>query len=84
MDDGTVIKLNVTIDPIEGSAIFDFTGTGPQVYLELSVKYEIISYPGIWQLQCSSCSYFCSNNLLFEMYGWSRCSIKSSQENMFF
>ena len=32
MDDGTVIKLNVTIDPNEGSAIFDFTGTGPQVY----------------------------------------------------
>lgn len=32
MDDGTPIKLKVTIDPSNGSAIFDFTGTGPEVY----------------------------------------------------
>jgi 5-oxoprolinase (ATP-hydrolysing) len=32
MDDGTPIKLKVTIDPSTGSAIFDFTGTGPEVY----------------------------------------------------
>jgi len=31
MDDGTPIELNITIDPDTGSALFDFTGTGPQV-----------------------------------------------------
>ncbi|EFX01321.1 hydantoinase [Grosmannia clavigera kw1407] len=32
MDDGTPIVLTVTIDEATGSAVFDFTGTGPQVY----------------------------------------------------
>lgn len=32
MDDGTPIKLKVTINPTDGSADFDFTGTGPEVY----------------------------------------------------
>lgn len=31
MDDGTPIALKITISP-EGTAVFDFTGTGPQVY----------------------------------------------------
>lgn len=31
MDDGTPIQLEVTINE-DGSAIFDFTGTGPEVY----------------------------------------------------
>ena len=31
MDDGSPIELTVTIEPDTGSAIFDFTGTGPQV-----------------------------------------------------
>jgi 5-oxoprolinase (ATP-hydrolysing) len=31
MDDGSPIKLSIEIDPETGSAIFDFTGTGPQV-----------------------------------------------------
>ena len=37
MDDGTPIMLKVTIDSSDGSAIFDFTGTGPEVYGTLSV-----------------------------------------------
>jgi len=32
MDDGSPIELTVTIDPDAGSAKFDFTGTGPQVF----------------------------------------------------
>lgn len=32
MDDGSPIKLRVKINKEEGSALFDFTGTGPQVY----------------------------------------------------
>ena len=31
MDDGSPIELTVTIDKETGSAVFDFTGTGPQV-----------------------------------------------------
>ena len=31
MDDGSPIELTVTIDKDTGSAVFDFTGTGPQV-----------------------------------------------------
>eukprot|EP00980_Cylindrotheca_fusiformis_P021998 scaffold8869_cov136-Cylindrotheca_fusiformis.AAC.4 len=31
MDDGTPICLSIEIDPATGSAVFDFTGTGPQV-----------------------------------------------------
>ena len=30
MDDGTLIKLTVTIDREQGTAVFDWTGTGPQ------------------------------------------------------
>lgn len=32
LDDGSVIALSVTIDPAVGSAHFDFTGTGPEVF----------------------------------------------------
>lgn len=32
MDDGSPIKLKVTIDSTKGEAIFDFEGTGPEVY----------------------------------------------------
>ena len=32
MDDGSPIKLKVTIDAEKGEAIFDFEGTGPEVY----------------------------------------------------
>lgn len=32
LDDGTPIELNVTIDEEDGSAIFDFAGTGPEIY----------------------------------------------------
>ena len=32
MDDGSPIKLQITIDASEGRAVFDFEGTGPEVY----------------------------------------------------
>ena len=34
MDDGTPIALSVTVDRRDGSAIFDFEGTGPEVGLD--------------------------------------------------
>lgn len=32
MDDGSPIHLKITIDAEKGEAVFDFTGTGPEVY----------------------------------------------------
>ena len=32
MDDGSPIELSIDIDPETGSAVFDFTGTGPEVF----------------------------------------------------
>lgn len=32
MDDGSPICLNIDISAEEGSAVFDFTGTGPEIY----------------------------------------------------
>jgi N-methylhydantoinase B/oxoprolinase/acetone carboxylase alpha subunit len=31
LDDGTPIELSVSIDEQEGSAVFDFEGTGPEM-----------------------------------------------------
>ena len=32
MDDGSPIKLKISIDAEKGEAVFDFSGTGPEVY----------------------------------------------------
>jgi len=48
MDDGTKIKLKVTINPEDGSSVFDFTGTGLQVYgnwnAPRAITYSAIIY----------------------------------------
>ncbi|ORX57697.1 hydantoinase B/oxoprolinase [Piromyces finnis] len=48
MDDGTKIKLKVTINPEDGSSVFDFTGTGYQVYgnwnAPRAITYSAIIY----------------------------------------
>ncbi|GAA5891430.1 hypothetical protein JCM5296_006525 [Sporobolomyces johnsonii] len=48
LDDGTPIALKVTINEEEGSAVFDFEGTGPEIYGNLnapiSVTYSAIIY----------------------------------------
>ncbi|CAK7232747.1 hypothetical protein SCUCBS95973_008360 [Sporothrix curviconia] len=48
MDDGSPIKLKITINGEEGTADFDFTGTGPEVYgstnAPTSVTYSAIIY----------------------------------------
>ncbi|KAJ3341068.1 hypothetical protein HDU93_005700 [Gonapodya sp. JEL0774] len=41
MDDGSPIKLTVTIDPESRSATFDFTGTGPEVYGNMNAPRAI-------------------------------------------
>ncbi|KAJ9157698.1 5-oxoprolinase (ATP-hydrolyzing) [Pleurostoma richardsiae] len=48
MDDGSPIKLKITINGTDGTADFDFTGTGPEVYgstnAPTSVTYSAIIY----------------------------------------
>lgn len=48
MDDGSPICLSVTIDRAAGSAVFDFKGTGPEVYGNCNappaVAYSAIIY----------------------------------------
>ncbi|CAI2166520.1 8587_t:CDS:10 [Funneliformis geosporum] len=48
MDDGSPIQLKITIDEKEGTAEFDFGGTGPEVYANYnappSVTYSAIIY----------------------------------------
>lgn len=33
LDDGTQLVLNLSINADDGSAVFDFTGTSPQMYV---------------------------------------------------
>lgn len=48
MDDGSPIQLKVTIDGESGSAVFDFEGTGPEVYggwnAPISISHSAIIY----------------------------------------
>ncbi|KAF2760076.1 hypothetical protein EJ05DRAFT_462125 [Pseudovirgaria hyperparasitica] len=48
MDDGSPIKLNIKIDAQKGEAVFDFAGTGPEVYgntnAPSAITYSAIIY----------------------------------------
>lgn len=46
MDDGTPIQLKISIDADKGEAVFDFDGTGPEVYGE---------FPGIYSTEWGLC-----------------------------
>lgn len=52
MDDGTPIQLKVTINADSGSALFDFTGTGPEVYGNWNAPEAICSSAVIYALRC--------------------------------
>jgi len=52
MDDGSPIRLKVTIDPEKGEAIFDFSGTGPEVYGNINAP-EAVTYSAI--IYCLRC-----------------------------
>ncbi|KAF2773642.1 hypothetical protein EJ03DRAFT_387045 [Teratosphaeria nubilosa] len=52
MDDGSPIKLKITIDAEEGEAVFDFTGTGPEVYGNTNAP-EAVTYSAI--IYCLRC-----------------------------
>ncbi|PYI08427.1 hypothetical protein BO78DRAFT_441950 [Aspergillus sclerotiicarbonarius CBS 121057] len=52
MDDGTPICLKVTLNERDGSAVFDFTGTGPQVYGNWNAPIAITYSAIIFALRC--------------------------------
>lgn len=52
IDDGTELRLAITINSNDGSAIFDFTGTGPQVYGNLNAPRAITQSAILYVLRC--------------------------------
>jgi len=52
MDDGSPIKLKITIDGEKGEAVFDFNGTGPEVYGNTNAP-EAVTYSAI--IYCLRC-----------------------------
>ncbi|OGE54653.1 hypothetical protein PENARI_c005G09950 [Penicillium arizonense] len=52
MDDGSPIQLKISIDAGKGEAIFDFEGTGPQVYGNINAP-EAVTYSAI--IYCLRC-----------------------------
>ncbi|KAF2495463.1 hypothetical protein BU16DRAFT_510295 [Lophium mytilinum] len=52
MDDGSPIKLKITIDAEKGEAVFDFEGTGPEVYGNINAP-EAVTYSAI--IYCLRC-----------------------------
>ena len=51
MDDGTPIRLEVTIDKATSSAVFDFTGTGPQVFGNTNAPPAVVHSAIIYALR---------------------------------
>ena len=52
LDDGSLIKLKVKIDPQGGSAVFDFEGTSPMMLNNLNAPRAITLSAIIYCLRC--------------------------------
>ncbi len=52
MDDGSPISLRVTIDGDKGEAVFDFAGTGPEVYGNINAPEAVTFSAIIYCLRC--------------------------------
>ena len=52
MDDGNPIKLSISIDEEQGTAVFDFTGTGPESYNCLNAPIAITHSAVLYCLRC--------------------------------
>lgn len=52
MDDGSVIHLNLTIDPHKGEANFDFSGTSPEVYGNWNAPEAVTAAAVIYCIRC--------------------------------
>ncbi|KAI9794652.1 MAG: hypothetical protein M1833_000341 [Piccolia ochrophora] len=52
MDDGSPIQLQITINPEKGEAVFDFDGTGPEVYGNTNAPQAVTYSAIIYCLRC--------------------------------
>ena len=52
MDDGSKINLSVNIDLLDGTAVFDFTGTGTQVWGNTNAPRAVAFSALIYSLRC--------------------------------
>ena len=52
MDDGSTVKLALTIDRTGGSAVFDFEGTDPEMYSNCNAPRSITMSAIIYCLRC--------------------------------
>ncbi|KAK9457800.1 Hydantoinase B/oxoprolinase-domain-containing protein [Dipodascopsis uninucleata] len=52
MDDGSPICLSIEIDGINGTAVFDFTGTGPEMYGNMNAPEAVTHSAIIYCLRC--------------------------------
>ena len=52
MDDGSTIRLRLTLDRREGSAVFDFTGTSDEVYGNWNAPPAVTSAAVIYCVRC--------------------------------
>ena len=52
MDDGTEIRLRLTVDRRDGSAVFDFSGTGPQVFGNINAPRSVTMSAVIYSVRC--------------------------------
>ncbi|KAM0330761.1 hypothetical protein ACHAQA_003715 [Verticillium albo-atrum] len=51
-DDGTPIAVTITIDPVKGSAVYDFAGTGPQIWGNYNCPISICHSAIIYTVRC--------------------------------
>ncbi|EFK05396.1 hydantoinase/oxoprolinase [delta proteobacterium NaphS2] len=51
LDDGSPIRLGLTIDRDEGSAIFDFSGSGPELWGNLNTPKAVVSSAVLYSLR---------------------------------
>ncbi|WYZ43436.1 hypothetical protein EsH8_VI_001135 [Colletotrichum jinshuiense] len=52
LDDGTPMRLRITIDPATGSALYDFTGSGPQMWGNYNCPISICHSAIIYTVRC--------------------------------
>ena len=52
MDDGSRISLTVSIDVDAGEAVFDFSGSGPEVYGNINAPKAVVLSALIYSLRC--------------------------------
>ena len=52
LDDGSEIVLRLTIDRRDGSAIFDFSGTGPELWGNLNAPRAVTHSAILYSLRC--------------------------------